>query len=99
MQVAAARKVVRSPRLALALCVLLGTTIRIVSLLVSPVTLNGDEAVTGIMVRRILAGTDNCIYFAGQPYNGSLEQYLQAGMYAIFPIPRNPFTLRLPEVH
>jgi hypothetical protein len=88
----------RLPHIALALCIAGGIALRIVSLLISPVTLDGDEAVTGIMVRRILDGTDSYIYFAGQKYNGSLEQYLQAGMYAIFRLPQTPFTLRLPEV-
>ncbi len=59
---------------------------------------DGDQAVTGIMVRRILSGRDQYLYFAGQSYNGSLEQYVQATIYAIFPLPRNPYTLRLAEV-
>ena len=60
--------------------------------------LNGDEAVTGIMVRRILAGQNQYVFFAGQEYNGSLEQYLQAGMYAVLRLPQNTITLRFAQI-
>ncbi|GAA4686752.1 hypothetical protein [Frondihabitans cladoniiphilus] len=59
---------------------------------------NGDEAVTGVMVRHILRGENQYVYFTGQEYNGSLEQYIQAAMYAIFRLPETPFTLRLVQV-
>jgi hypothetical protein len=61
-------------------------------------TFDADEAVTGIMVKRILAGQQQYVFFSGQQYNGSLEQYLQAAMYFVFHLPQNPFTLRLVEV-
>jgi hypothetical protein len=50
------------------------------------------------MVKRILAGQQQYVFFSGQQYNGSLEQYLQAAMYFVFHLPQNPFTLRLVEV-
>jgi hypothetical protein len=48
------------------------------------------------MVDRILHG-QTFIFFAGQSYNGALEQYLQAAFY-LLPIPRDPTTLRLPQI-
>ncbi|MCU1528385.1 MAG: hypothetical protein JWP75_2148 [Frondihabitans sp.] len=53
---------------------------------------------TGIMAHRILTGQSQYVYLASQNYNGSLEQYLQAGLYFVTRLPENPFTLRLVEV-
>ncbi len=58
-------------------------------------TLDGDEAVTGVMAQRILDG-DHYVWFAGQRYMGTIEQYLQALSLAI--LPDTPTTLRLPQV-
>ena len=67
-----------------------------VAYLVSPVMqFNADEATTGIMVRRILAG-HGYVFYAGQQYGGALEQYLEAAVYAVTRLPQNPLTLRLP---
>ena len=69
-----------------------------VAYLASPVMqFNADEATTGIMVRRILAG-HGYVYYAGQEYGGALEQYLEAAVYAVTRLPQNPLTLRLPLV-
>jgi 4-amino-4-deoxy-L-arabinose transferase-like glycosyltransferase len=57
--------------------------------------LDGDEAMTGLMVRRILAGHPYA-FLADQRYNGAVEQYLQAATWAV--LPQTPFTLRLAEV-
>ncbi|MGH9037368.1 MAG: glycosyltransferase family 39 protein, partial [Acidimicrobiia bacterium] len=57
--------------------------------------LDGDEAVTGIMARRILDG-DHLAFFAGQAYQGSGEQYLQALVLRL--LPDTPFNLRLVQV-
>jgi 4-amino-4-deoxy-L-arabinose transferase-like glycosyltransferase len=66
--------------------------------LLSPVMqFNADEATTGIMVRRILDG-QGYVYYAGQDYGGALEQYLEAAVYAVFRLPQNELTLRLPLV-
>ncbi|GIH21664.1 hypothetical protein Raf01_98360 [Rugosimonospora africana] len=58
---------------------------------------NGDEAVTGIMVRHILRG-EGFLFYPGQRYGGTLEVYLQALGYLVFQLPQNPLTLRLAQV-
>ena len=57
--------------------------------------LDGDEAVTGIMAQQINEG-HHFAFFAGQAYQGSGEQYLQALVLRF--LPDTPFTLRLPQV-
>ncbi len=57
--------------------------------------LDGDEAMTGLMVHRILGGHWYA-FLANQRYNGALEQYLQAAVWAV--LPQTPYTLRLTEV-
>jgi hypothetical protein len=57
--------------------------------------LDGDEAVTGIMAQRVNEG-HHLAFFAGQAYQGSGEQYLQAVVLRF--LPDTPFTLRLPQV-
>ena len=52
---------------------------------------DGDEATTGLMARAILHG-HFYVYMAGQDYNGALEQYLQAVVWAM--APQNIWTLR-----
>jgi 4-amino-4-deoxy-L-arabinose transferase-like glycosyltransferase len=56
---------------------------------------DGDEAMTGLMVRRILAGHPYA-FLADQHYNGAVEQYLQAAAWAV--LPQTAVTLRLVEV-
>src|SRR5688572_33441872 len=46
--------------------------------------LDGDEAVTGIMAQRINEG-HHLAFFAGQAYQGSGEQYLQALLFRVLP--------------
>lgn len=75
-----------------------GTVLRLWSLTTPAVQIDGDQSVTGIMVNNILAGRGNYVFIAGQRYNGALEQWLQAGLYWVLPIPRNSFTLRLVDV-
>ena len=57
--------------------------------------LDGDEAVTGIMAQRINGG-HHLAFFAGQAYQGSGEQYLQALVLRL--VRDTPFTLRIPQV-
>lgn len=65
-------------------------------LLTTPaLTLEADEAVTGIMARRILEGHHRA-YYAGQNYMGTIEQYLQSAVVAL--APSNNVVLRLPQV-
>jgi hypothetical protein len=58
-------------------------------------TLDGDEAMTGLMARRILHG-HLYTYLADQHYNGALEQYPQALALAV--LPDSAVTLRLVQV-
>jgi len=89
----------RSPAAAALLLTAAGVVFRLWTLSnTAAARVNGDQAVTGVMVRRILAGQNQYVFFAGQQYNGSLEQYLQAAMYWIFRLPENGFTLRLTQV-
>jgi 4-amino-4-deoxy-L-arabinose transferase-like glycosyltransferase len=57
--------------------------------------IDGDEAVTGIMAQRINEG-HHLAFFAGQAYQGSGEQYLQALLFRV--LRETPFTLRIPQV-
>lgn len=57
--------------------------------------MDGDEALAGVMVQHILRG-HNYAFVAGQLYNGSDEQYLQAALALV--VPSTQFTLRLVEV-
>ena len=86
----------RGPVLALAAAVVAGTVLRLVYLTTAQATLDGDEAMTAIMARRILAGRSWYAYLADQHYNGALEQYPQALLFAV--APDTAFTLRLVQV-
>lgn len=66
------------------LALLLGSIARVVMLVTDIARLESDEAVTGIMARRILDG-DFPAYFGIQSYQGALEQYLQAAVFAVLP--------------
>jgi 4-amino-4-deoxy-L-arabinose transferase-like glycosyltransferase len=79
------------------LAVLVSAAARLAYLLSPVVQFNADEATTGIMVRRILDG-HGYVFYAGQDYGGALEQYLEAAVYAVFRLPQNELTLRLPLV-
>ncbi len=93
------RRTPSAATLAAILVTLAGVGVRIWALTSSSQrAFNGDEAVTGVMVRRILAGQDHYVFFAGQQYNGSLEQYLQAAMYWVLRLPQNTITLRFPQI-
>jgi hypothetical protein len=73
----------------------LAAVIRLLSLRSSLVGFDGDEAVTGVMAQRINDGW-HFAFYAGQLYQGSLEQYLQAAALAV--LPDTAFNLRLPQV-
>lgn len=77
--------------------VLLAAATRLAYLLGPAMQFNADEATTGIMVHRILAG-HGYVYYAGQDYGGALEQYVEAAVYAVLRLPQNELTLRLPLV-
>ncbi|MGH9067770.1 MAG: hypothetical protein ACRD0J_09820 [Acidimicrobiales bacterium] len=92
--VAASRLEAWGPAALAALAAASAVSIRVWFLLTPQAFPNGDEAVTGLMVGRILHG-HLYAFFAGQSYNGALNQYLQALMYVVLPLPMDAFTLRL----
>ncbi|HEY8111997.1 MAG TPA: hypothetical protein VII16_03925, partial [Actinomycetes bacterium] len=84
-----------SPPMAAAVAIVGCAAIRLWYLTTPQATLDGDEATTGVMVRRILDG-HLYTYLAGQHYNGAIEQYVQAAMLVL--LPDTAFTLRLTQV-
>src|SRR5712692_8391428 len=72
-------KLLRSP---LWLCLLLALAIRVWLVMHIHGTIDGDEALVGIQAEHILHG-ELPIYFYNQPYMGSLEAYIMAGIFAI----------------
>ncbi len=83
-------------RLPLLVALVLTALVRVVFLLRDN-TLSADEAVTGIMARKMASGSNLYIYFAGQNYNSAVEQYPQAALFALG-APQTAFVLRLPEL-
>jgi hypothetical protein len=80
---------------AIAALVAIGLVIRLVLCALPLGQFDGDEATTGLMVRNILHG-HFYVYMAGQDYNGALEQYLQAAVWAV--APQNMWTLRFVDL-
>ncbi len=58
---------------------------------------NGDEAVTGVVVKQILHG-HWYVFFPGQQYGGTGEEYLQALAYWLLPLPQDRLTLRFVQL-
>lgn len=83
------------PVVALAVAVVVAVALRLWHLTTPQAALDGDEAMTALMAQRILDGKVY-VYLAGQTYNGALEQYLQAALFAV--LPDGPLVLRLPQV-
>lgn len=83
-------------RLPLLVALVLTALVRVVFLLRDN-TLSADEAVTGIMARKMASGSKLYIYFAGQNYNSAVEQYPQAALFALG-APQTAFVLRLSEL-
>ncbi len=86
-----------APGWAAAIVVLVAIGSRLAYLLSSADRFNADEAVTGLMVRRILHG-QNFAFYAGQDYGGTFEMYLQAATYFVLRLPQNALTLRFAEL-
>ncbi|MBL7058801.1 hypothetical protein ISS03_05760, partial [Patescibacteria group bacterium] len=55
--------------------------------------LDGDESVVGIMAKHILEGESNPIFYYGQNYMGTLEQYSAALLFFFFGV--SPFILKI----
>lgn len=85
---------VRAPLVLAAIAVVGAVGVRLLVLAIPGlVPLDADEAVTGLMAQDILSGSDFRVYFAGQAYMGSLEQFLQAGVLSV--AADTAFTLRI----
>lgn len=69
----------RSP---LWICLLLTVLVRVWIIWTSHSFLDADEALVGLQAQHILQG-ERPAYFYGQPYMGSLEAYLIAGMFVL----------------
>lgn len=65
------------------LCLLAALIIRVLLIVRTHGTLDGDEALLGIQAEHILQG-ERPIYFYGIPYFGSLEAYVAALLFAFF---------------
>jgi hypothetical protein len=65
------------------LCLLVALGIRVFLIIHTHGVIEGDEALVGIQAENILRGTFP-VYFYNQPYMGSLEAYLAAGLFALF---------------
>lgn len=71
--------------------------VRVAFLLTPAGGLDADEAVTGIMARRIAEGGELYVFFLGQSYNSAVEQYPQALLFALG-LPVTPLVLRIPQL-
>ena len=80
-----------------ALASLVALAVRIGFLLTPAGGLDADEAVTGIMARRMAEGGERYVFFLGQSYNSAIEQYPQALLFALG-LPATPLVLRIPQL-
>src|SRR5215472_14563836 len=71
-----------SSYLPLLFCLLIALLVRAWLVIHTQGFIDGDEALVGIQAEHILRG-ELPIYFYSQPYMGSLEAYLMAGIFAI----------------
>jgi hypothetical protein len=71
-----------SSYLPLLLCLLISIIVRAFIVIHTQGFIDGDEALVGIQAEHILRG-ELPIYFYNQPYMGSLEAYIMAGIFAI----------------
>lgn len=73
----------RTPRALVAIALVLAVVARVLLMVRTHAMIDGDEALVGIQAEHILRG-ERPIYFYGQPYMGSLEAYLAAGLFRVF---------------
>ena len=66
----------------LMVCLLLGVVVRVWLIVHTNGVIAGDEAMVGIQAEHILHG-EHPIYYYGQPYMGSLQMYLIAGIFLL----------------
>ncbi len=74
---------------------ILALVYRLVILISNTVTFHSDEAIVGLMARHINQGLPIPTFFYGQPYMGSIDPLLAAGMFRLFG--ENVWSLRLPQ--
>ncbi len=67
--------------------------VRVVYLLNWKSFLDGDESLVGVMAKHITEGKSSPIYYYGQSYMGTLEQYGAAMLFVVFGA--SPFVLKL----
>jgi hypothetical protein len=79
--------------LVLAAVVLVGLAFRLDFMKATGFTIDGDEAIVGLMGLDILDGRGIPVFYYGQHYMGSLEAIMASGLFAIFGA--SPFTLQL----
>lgn len=88
---------VEAPYVVAALAVAAAFVLRlIVAISPSGAVLDSDQAVTGIAAQRIGAGEDFPVFFPGQSYMGTLEQYVQAAV--LLATPDTKLTLQIVAV-
>lgn len=77
---------IEAPYLAAAVALVAAFAIRLgVALSPSTAVFDSDQAVTGIAAQRIGTGADFAVFFPGQTYMGTLEQYFQALILLVAP--------------
>jgi hypothetical protein len=67
-----------------------------VIVLVQSARLGADEAIVGLMARRILEAGERPVFYWGQAYLGAADAYLLAGLFAFFGF--QPWLLYVPSV-
>src|SRR5438067_1468492 len=72
-------------RVALPLALGIALVVRVLLIARAPGILDGDEALVGIQAQRIAASVEHPlpVFFYGQPYMGTLEAYLVAGLFRL----------------
>jgi hypothetical protein len=85
--------ILRSSTLPLILCVCAAVAIRLDFMRAVRFTIDGDEAIVGLMGKHILEGKGVPVFYYGQHYMGSLEALMASVSFALFGM--SPFTLQL----
>lgn len=75
------------------MCVLVGLILRLDFMRAAGFTIDGDEAIVGLMGRDILLGRGVPVFYYGQHYMGSLEAIMASVSFALFGV--SPFSLQL----
>lgn len=76
-----------------AVCVVVAIVVRLDFMRAVQFTIDGDEAIVGLMGKHILEGRGVPVFYYGQHYMGSLEAILASGSFSLFG--STPFALQL----